>query len=58
MAVVSQMTPKFNAALPRPDCGAVHDYDCRRYVFISAVAALWTAAPLLILIAALSGVIR
>jgi hypothetical protein len=47
-----------DATLPCPRCGTVHDYDCRRYVFITIGAALATAASLLTLIAALPTVIR
>jgi hypothetical protein len=36
----------------------VHDYDCRRYVFISIVTALAIAASLLTLIVAVPAVIR
>jgi len=36
----------------------VHDYDCRRYVFISIAATLAIAASLVTLIAAVPAVIR
>jgi hypothetical protein len=49
---------QLNATLPCPHCGMVHDYDCRRYVLISIVAALGIAASLLALIAAVPAVIR
>ena len=47
-----------NTTLPCPDCGMVHDYNCRRYVVINTVAALWVAGFMLILVAAVSGVLR
>jgi hypothetical protein len=47
-----------NTSLPCPDCGMLHDYDCRRYIFINIVAALWIVASLPILIAALPGAVR
>jgi hypothetical protein len=50
--------PRLDATLPCPYCGMVHDYDCRRYVFISIVAALGIAASLFALIAAVPAVIR
>jgi hypothetical protein len=43
---------------PCPHCGMVHGYDCRKYVLINIVAALWIAASLLILIALLPAVVR
>jgi hypothetical protein len=54
----SSTRSRVNATLPCPRCGMVHDYDCRRYVFISIVAALGNAASLLTLIAAVPAVIR
>jgi hypothetical protein len=44
--------------LPCPDCGIVHDDNCRRYLPINVDAALWVAASLLIIVAAVPGVIR
>jgi hypothetical protein len=41
-----------------PDCGMVHDYNCRRYFVTSIVLALWVAASLLILVDALPKVLR
>jgi hypothetical protein len=41
-----------------PDCGTVHDYNCRKYVAVSIAAAVWVALLLLILVAALPDVIR
>ena len=49
---------RLNETLPCPHCGMAHDYDCRRYVFISIVAALGIAASLLTLIAVVPAVIR
>jgi hypothetical protein len=43
---------------PCPDCGTVHDYNCRKYVVVSIAAALWVTLLLLILVAALPDVIR
>lgn len=43
---------------PCPDCGTVHDYNCRRYVVVSIAAAVWVTLLLLILVAALSDLIR
>jgi hypothetical protein len=49
---------RLNGTLPCPDCGMVHDYDCRRYGFISVVAVLGIVASLLTLVAAVPAVIR
>ncbi|HEY2450167.1 MAG TPA: hypothetical protein VGI49_15320 [Mycobacterium sp.] len=49
---------RFNATLPCPYCGLVHDYYCRLCVAISIVAALGILASLLVLMAAVPAVIR